>query len=367
MTGRKHSMCRGALAALAAWFTVSAGAVTPGAGGFSWSFQDTGLNGFDDSALAIRNGAVFPVVFTSNGDLGSLYSSGWVDLDIEGINLGNTFRASSGVDGRVAAVGSDFGAVVSVLPFTGIATVPDIFDPVNQVSERVVAVDFGPDGTLFRASQSTVAGVAANNFGNGFNGLISDVAVSPNGDVAAVTNAGFFYEYNTFVGDWLETDLNSLPGGNFGFSGRPSVTYDSLGRAHVLNDGSNGLVAADFNQQTGVFEVDTIAFGTDTSFSDIAANDFGVVGTSYIDSGTLFYAYQEGAGWASVAVDSNVDSTDQTGIAFDFEGLPVLSYSTNGAMYIAYDPIVVPEPGVAAWVLLLAGSALRRDRNRAAR
>lgn len=357
MTRCKRQMRLGSAAVCALAITASAGAVTPGAGGFSWSFQDTTLFG-SNSAIAMRSGSVFPVVFTGNGEVASLYSSGWVDLT-DGDNLeffGSGLRASSSADGRVVAVNQN-GSALSQLPFRGFTELPG-FTINNDLIAPTVAAAFDPAGNVVRANQTQIFGLPDIVQRDGF---IQDIAVSPNGDVGVVTNSGSFYEYNIFVGDWLQTGLDGLSP-NGGFFGELSLTYDSLGRAHVLAGSGGDLLSADFNPQTGQFEFGTIATSTDTDFSDIAANEFGVVGTSYVKENDLFYAYREGNDtWASVLVPTNAGSSSQTGVTFDYEGLPVLSYNAGNRIFVAYDPVVVPEPTAGA-LLSLAGLALLRRR-----
>ncbi|MEM7627207.1 MAG: PEP-CTERM sorting domain-containing protein [Planctomycetota bacterium] len=357
--GRKF---RAAIAAgLAMVWAGSAGAVTPGAGGFSWSLQDTGLSG-TSSAVAMRNGGVFPVVFNDFRGVAAQFSSGWVPLGdplFEPLSLSFPLRASSSPDGRVAAIGEE-GGVVSLLPFSGFSVLPDVAAYEPGADETPLAGDFDPLGNLTTVSEFGVSGLPGP-VSESFNGRISDVAVSVNGDVAVVNENGQFYEYNRFVADWLEIDLNNLSPG-ISFFGTASVAYDSLGRAHVLVDNGNQLIAADFNPQTGAFGFEVIANDKDTFFSDLAVNDFGVVGTSYEDDGVVYYAFKEGtAAWASVPVTNTNGFQDQTGITFDHEGLPIVSYNDNGNIWIAYDPIVVPEPTATA-LLGFAGLALLRRR-----
>lgn len=319
---------------------VDAAAITPGAGGFSWSYQDTGL-GSNDSVVAMRNGSVFPVVANGSGDIAGLYSSGWIDLG----NLGNVFieRASSSSDGRVAfSAGIDGVTFVSSLPFSGFT------------SKYGGYADFSATGTLVLADDVDVIGLP--NFP--LDG-IQDVAVSPTGEIGVLAS-GDFWEYIPQAGVWNQYDSQGV----VNFYDFDSLTYDSYGRAHMIGHSfGNGMIAADFNQQTGEFEIAYFGSGNDTNFHDIAANEYGVVGTSFVDAGVLYYAYNDNnAGWLTTIAADYADNFN-TGIAYDYEGLPVISYSGFSGIEIAYDPIVtVPEPGVALLLLGTAGLVICRRR-----
>jgi len=81
-----------------------------------------------------------------------------------------------------------------------------------------------------------------------------------------------------------------------------------------------------------------------------AAGAIGTVGAAFVDDNLdLIYAYwTNSAGWQSMVVDTNVQNI-QVGLEFDYDNLPVISYSKGGTLRVAYDPIVeVPEPGSLA-------------------
>ncbi|MEM9296293.1 MAG: dockerin type I domain-containing protein, partial [Planctomycetota bacterium] len=81
----------------------------------------------------------------------------------------------------------------------------------------------------------------------------------------------------------------------------------------------------------------------------IAANDFGVVGVSYIDADrNLRYGFKSGLDpWATVIVDQDVEGGTQPGLAYDAAGLPVISYvDSENNIIVAYDPVgsIAPAP-----------------------
>jgi hypothetical protein len=74
----------------------------------------------------------------------------------------------------------------------------------------------------------------------------------------------------------------------------------------------------------------------------------------------LSFAYTDGSGGFGLErlTEANWDRT--VGLAFDFEGNPVISYDNYGELWIAYDPVVVPEPATITMLLIGGCLALRR-------
>lgn len=118
------------------------------------------------------------------------------------------------------------------------------------------------------------------------------------------------------------------------------------------------------------------SFDTDnTNHFDITADSKGGTGIAYVNTNNeLIYRYNNGTGiWSDEAVIDFETGTlvqavklKDVSLAFDAGDNPVISFGNvddNEELYLAYDPIVVPEP--ATLTCLLAGLTLIRKRRQA--
>jgi hypothetical protein len=336
---------------------------------FFWQIQDTGFSGNEDTVVALRNGEAWPVIFKDNGDVYSLFAtegpnsgSNWHQIGTGLYSTPNRMRAATSPDGRVAILSSspnpDCG-VISTLP-SGWASLP----------ADTKAITFDSAGNLITADQTSVSSIAA---APPVSTPIIDIALSVNGDVGILEGNLSFHEYSPLLGVWQTQDLTQPQNGSFEVSsGSASLAYDSLGRPHVvgINTNDSTVRTAGYDIQSGHWTTSVInqslpGPGTDSKFLELDVNDQGVLGTAFIQDGDLYYAYKDvSAAWATDLVASSVDGVDLVGIAFDYEDLPIISYSKNSRTYLAYDPIVVvPEPASVMMLLGMTALAFRRTRS----
>ncbi|NIA17049.1 MAG: PEP-CTERM sorting domain-containing protein [Planctomycetes bacterium] len=95
----------------------------------------------------------------------------------------------------------------------------------------------------------------------------------------------------------------------------------------------------------------------------VKSDDNGGIGVAYVTDydNTLSFAYTDGSSGFGVERLTEADPMSFVGLAFDFEGNPVISYDNNhGELWIAYDPVVIPEPATIAMLLIGGCLALRR-------
>lgn len=144
---------------------------------------------------------------------------------------------------------------------------------------------------------------------------------------------------------------------------------------YAIYANQSGLVYNTYNIMQGRWESGIIDSQTRDLFNFTAASDGqGGIGVAYythaLNGLALGYAYTNGDGFWDISllptgIPNDVEFTFRTdygiGLAFDAQNNPVISFSGAGGSWIAYDPVLVPEPATAM-LLLLGGSLLRRRR-----
>lgn len=367
---RKHLV----LAAVAFLGLLGSAEAAPGTG-ITWSFQSTNISlTGGQTAVAMRNGMAWPVIITdfqtASSSYGSAYSLFPSSLDgssrgsWQGIGSGfytsepGRLRAASSPDGRVA-----FAAEAPSSPGAGMGgKVSSVSGGWGSLVSGTLAVSFSDSGSLFSAGLGSVAGVGAY---PGMSSII-DMAVAPNGDVGVVESSSTggvrYWHYSAWNGWTSATFASNTP--SF-WSPSIDVEFDSLNRPHIVGVTTAGQVLAlDFSTVTGTWSSTILANSVGTSYCALAANSKGTVGTAYLSSNQVVYAYKDdNAEWASTVVAFSSRSQELLGIDYDYADLPVLSYSDyTGMLTLAYDPIVVPEPTGVALVSVLTGVSLLRRR-----
>jgi len=347
-------------------------ALATDANGLFWYFQRTGFssNG-TQTAVAMGDSKSWPVVFSLSSGTANAYTLKPVRNGTTGgfwhsvgtnLVLGNgKLSAKSSVDGRVAVsvnTGGFLGGNAAVgRRSSGFTVIPDVPD-----------VAFDSSGSLTTASIAVL--------GDRFPaGSVRSLAISPFGDVGVLQGNGYpysgselvYHEKNPTVG-WQLAGITSgtLYGGDLAIDsiGRPFATYSFLGGSSF--GGFNyGVAASYFDIMSGQWSHRTLASGLQNPVTPtIAADGIGGVGVAWMSeisgSKSLMYAYKNGSkDWSvhTVTAQSITSGTssgqliaqERVGLDFDAENYPVVSFlGLNGfgqnEIWIAYDPIVVPEP-----------------------
>lgn len=339
-----------------------AGVAEASGGGLTWAIQDTGVVGMK-SALGMRSGLVWPVVFTEeqSGTATSLFAvenpdnnTNWHTIGVDLFPFGGgRLRAESSATGRVLVVASMGGGAV-LDPAIGFTSLP--------ASARAAAFDAA--GNVVTAGDLDVPA-----FPNYPGDTIVDIATSPDGAVAVVDFTGYYHEYNPLLGQWL----SDRPGDDASVDLAPeslALAFDADGRPHIVGNDRNGdrVTALDFDIPTGQWQATDLG---SSAFSDqefeLSADSQGTVGTAYQVNEQLMYASRTGLDpWSivTVPVGSPLLATTSAGIAYDHNDFPVISFSQSGIVHLAYDPPVrVPEPTAGA-VLLVPALGLLMGRRR---
>jgi len=322
-------------------------------GTMTWVFQDSQIPTSGSTALAMRSGFAWPVVVDNNGDGSALFAtpgpgSNWHEIGFGLVpnaspNLGPIGKSSA--DGRVAFFEPGSGTV-AVAGSSGLFSFPS-----------AEAAAFAPDGSLLLGDNGQIVGHSP---ANQFNGTIIDMAVAPDGTIGVLTDFGEYHEKRfgqwsdqpAIVDDYAPVDSQSL-----------RLAFDAQNRPHIAGVDGGDIYTIDFSTQLGDFVATQHGF-TSADAVPIAADDEGDVGIAWIEvSGDLRYAGIDGNGnWTPSSVDnSGAMGIGQTvGLAFDHDGLPVISYEKFGNIHLAYDPIITPEPTSLALFGLAGLMMLRR-------
>jgi hypothetical protein len=375
-------------------FACQPAALATNANGLFWYFQKTGFSATNGSQTAVAMGDAksWPVVFSDDGSSTRAITlrpvingtTGTYWHQVGSSMLGATYgrlSAKSSVDGRVG-VSRNMGGVG-----VGAAGVGRRTGPFAETS-GVADVAFDSSGAAVMASSATLNGSQITNPAS-----VLSLAVSPFGDrgfLVGDSNSWYsnsvlsYHEQSPTLG-WQSTTVRT---GTGGYLIGGDLAIDAIGRPFVAYGiqsmpGSSFSVAASyFDIMSGQWRQQTLASGLNSSvLPTIAADGVGGVGLAWMSdvsgANSLMYAYKKGsADWTVHTVTSltvtsglftsSLISQPRVGLDFDAENYPVISFMGGGnEIWLAYDPIVVPEPSslVLAGLGLLASTiAMRRTR-----
>jgi hypothetical protein len=358
---------------------------------FSWNFQRTGFrsslpSSMPQTAVSMRANLSWPVVYGIDQGRVHAYSlfpvanpgpvpigpaTNWHQI---GTDLTKNFLPSSVY--LQAASGAPDGFGVAIQTPAPTIQPPDVVVVGNSLTgfqpplNGMQALKFDHDGDPFIASTGLVPISSTSQ-------KLFDVAISPSGEIAAITQSSFtegpltyWHQSPLLGGKWLSTTLNQ-DGRNDPrlFGATVDLTFDSSSRPHVLGINrisTNNLVSAlSFNITTGAWAATTLDTGLSNNppIADVAAaaNDQGIVGAAWVSGGVLKYAYldtnESTPNWVVTTVASAtptglpLERAQGVGLAYDQSGLPVISFVDQGKreIWIAYDPPIAlaPHPGPA--------------------
>lgn len=366
------------------------------ANGLFWYFQRTGYTTSTSSqtALAMGDSKSWPVVFSLANGSAQAYAltpvrnfstnTYWNQIGTNVLTGTGTLTAKSSSDGRV-------GVSIAASPFSfpsGSAIVGRRSTGFANPISNVQGIAFDQAGAVVTASVDTLAGSGINQFSLP---TVQSIAMSPFGSIGVLTSSNSqlsYFEKSPLTG-WSAETIRSgtIFGGDLAIDtiGRPFVAYSTA------VSGGWGVAASYFDTMSGQWRSST--FNVPGMISPvtptIAADGIGGIGVAWMStvsgSNSLMYAYKNGVkDWAihtvtSFLVSSGTSSNtllpqQRVGLDFDAQDWPVISFLANNSsfgstadIWIAYDPIVVPEP--SAVVLAAAGFAgmcyaARRKRGR---
>lgn len=366
------------------------------ANGLFWYFQRTGYTTSTSSqtALAMGDSKSWPVVFSLANGSAQAYAltpvrnfstnTYWNQIGTNVLTGTGTLTAKSSSDGRV-------GVSIAASPFSfpsGSAIVGRRSTGFANPISNVQGIAFDQAGAVVTASVDTLAGSGINQFSLP---TVQSIAMSPFGSIGVLTSSNSqlsYFEKSPLTG-WSAETIRSgtIFGGDLAIDtiGRPFVAYSTA------VSGGWGVAASYFDTMSGQWRSSTFNVPGMSSpvTPTIAADGIGGIGVAWMStvsgSNSLMYAYKNGVkDWAihtvtSFLVSSGTSSNtllpqQRVGLDFDAQDWPVISFLANNSsfgstadIWIAYDPIVVPEP--SAVVLAAAGFAgmcyaARRKRGR---
>ncbi len=310
-----------------------------------WHIQNTGFEAYEASAVAMRDGGAWPMIFDNHGSAYSLFStegpnpgSNWHQIGAVLYYAGFTLQVATSKQGHVAVLGlPDYNPA-------GVIRKPD--GSWSNLPAWTSDIAFDSEGNLLTIySYESATGF---NLPEGITS-IGRMAVSPYDDIWLLTGNVQFYEYNHLLNEWHTQTIDDLFAND---NQLMDMAYDSLGRPFLLTQDPNDttIKCTYYDIRSASWTTETVMYSPSDHFVDsliLAANDSGVTGTAFVSNNNLYYAYKDNnEDWATDLVDTGVDEVRQVGITYDYEGLPLISYSKNDTLHLAYDPIITITPGL---------------------
>jgi hypothetical protein len=336
------------------------------AGQRGWTFLEAPLSGSWTSPIAMQNG-VWPVVSGTgeNGySIAKLTPAGW-QVTETGMPINQLI--ASPFDEEIVGV-SQFSDPLWNQGFIanadGMTTIDNVIDASYDSQGRLWTISVEGE-VRYRRSDDHWRNACS--FDHIYPEGNANIAAAPNGDLGVLTRLGeqnraWFSFYSPLADDWTDTRLPVVY--------KSDIAFDTRNIPHILS-GTSLYFVWDSDPHTGDWNVTSlIDLIPDTimtyimGYPQLATSADGTVATAVSYEDTLYYIWNDGTGWqAEVVPGAEVKVGDPPfnfrfcGIAFDYEGLPVITYTkTNGKLGIAYDPVITPEPmtlGILAAGLIL--------------
>lgn len=320
-------------------------------------------------AIAMRSGNTWPVVAYSQSSISGtalMTPVGWQS----GYNaVSNSIKAATSNDGTIGFASS--GGSVSLLNSNG-----------WSVSNFGAQTDINVRPSLAFNSNGTPAVLHNDNLGEHklkvsiFNGIgwLNDTV--GNSQFQSFNSQRFAMSYDSYnqMNIAFANGPELMAGLKGSFTGyrwdiatiKTNVNIDDIDMAmgkgdvpFVLYRSSQNLFYASYDRQSNEWVTGLLdSVSNRSGHFSVASDSLGGVGVAYVGmDNSVKFAYNSGIGGWEIDSAIAISKTDSdVGLAFDAENLPVITYSndTDGNLWLAYDPIVVPEP--LTITLLLAGS-----------
>ncbi|MBN1787023.1 MAG: PEP-CTERM sorting domain-containing protein [Sedimentisphaerales bacterium] len=333
------------------------------------------IGGFSSTAIGMRSGGTWPVVAYTNGvnnGVGVMLPGSWTHSTggLDGLYI----DGATAPDGTVAFA-DDQGNIKMLSPY-GFSSA----SYAGEVQDYRPSVAFNSDST---------PAVLHNDYGG--DQLYITMKSGPLWHTTAVMDGAVPVSSDRFA-----LDFDSYNQANIAFTQSNRLAYGTkgvtTGGQWQFSDPLNGPVVLGELDMTiasddvpyvaysdigslmgGVYDVHSDSWMTnliDTLAADnfsIAADSTGGVGIAYVADVTgdemLSFVYNDGiTGWSAPERLILANEYCSVGLVFDSENNPVISYLDEmGGLYIAYDPVVVPEPATLALFTLALGLIRRRS------
>lgn len=351
-----------------------------------WNFQriDDAMGqpiGSGNTAIAMRSGSAWPVVAT-NTAVAAMVPGGWVKAANGFSSLGFLDGATS-PDGRSIAFAAETG---EVLTFSS-----------SGWNRSIASAGWN--------WQPSVAFTNNNNpaiLGNGNNGLTLSVQ---NGSNWISSSLGVWAERSALAYDsYNQANVVYTQGGQLMYATKGILTNNSWAFTDsqqsmflpsnnspldlelnsndvpfvIYNTDLNLIACSSYDRQQGKWNSSLIGPSSDYNYT-MSSDSLGGIGIAYVTNNmedgqfTIGFSYINGnKSWSTNSIwDGGAFNNTEglpslmpephIGLAFDEANNPVISFTSGNGVYIAYDPVIVPEPATAA-ILLLGGVLIRRIR-----
>jgi hypothetical protein len=336
--------------------------------------------GSENTAIGMRSDATWPVVVSNNGTA-AMVPGGWA-RNSGGISPQGTLDAATSHDGRSIIVAGSEGNV-AVFNSSGWSYRYNYVANFGPYDRQSVAFTQNNDpAVLYRSAENMQVTLSARSGNSWYSSSLGRQAESFALDYDSYNQANVVLRQNNSL---VYGTKGVLTGNQWNFS-EPIMNLPPINNGPVdLQLSANDVPSVIYRTSIGT---ELLSYATydriqgrwttgiidETSYNNFCtAADFqGGVGVAYLTEGdngiTLGYAYNDGSGvwstehlWDTIPLDVSSPLFDMSiGLTFDMENNPVISFSTNNGIWIAYDPVTtVPEPATMALLLLGGAFSLR--------
>lgn len=335
----------------------------PALAGSSWTYQDTKQStAANDVALAMRSGLAWPVIFAQPNTI-ALLPTGW---QVVGANLvGTKPKAASSPLGEVAAIGER----AATMGYSGVHSTSLGWAPLTAD-----AIDYDSLGTLWTATRTGEVSYLAGgswhslpSLGGGYGGIL--IAAAPSGEIGVVTFGAElqYHHYSVLTGGWTHS-------GNLTDGEAPMVVggleFDAHNRPHIIGAAGELIKAKEFDVPSGTWVTRTLftCSSSPPPGMPTAVSGSGEVATAFVSGSQIHLLYKPQDGeWTDSILPAMpggaMPDPGGLGLAYDFDDLPVIAFRSGPNMWLAYDPVDLPEPiGLGLLALGLLGLRKRRQR-----
>jgi hypothetical protein len=329
--------------------------------------------GAGNTAIGMRSYATWPVVITNEGSA-AMVPGGWVRT-AGGVLMEGRIDADTSVNGSNNIIFADSAGKVAIFGYSGWSYRTNNVSTVGFNNQSAAFTQNNNPAVLYRSAENNQLALSIRNgstwssssTGKEAESFALDYDNYNQANVALSQGGSLVYGTKGVLTDnqWSFSQPITMQG----FVGGPidlQLTFEDIPYIAYM-DAANYLSCATYDRMQGVWTTSTIDYMTSNIFC-MASDYHNGIGIAYLTMGddgtTLGYAYNDGRGqWTTEHLWDislvGLLAGKSISLTFDIENNPVISFSTGNGIWIAYDPVIIPEPATMALLLLGGVFSLR--------